>query len=80
MKAVHARLKHEDARREMAAFDALPADLRDWLRTANTNWEATKLRRRLERARTAKAGRWGVTRLLAQYRAEDALPANLGAV
>lgn len=61
----------------MAAFDALPADLRDWLRTANTNWEATKLRRRLDRARTAKAGRWGVDRLLGEYRSQDAQAAIL---
>lgn len=71
MKAIHARQLHAKAKREMAAFDALPQDIRNWLRTANMNWECTKLKTRLTKASTKQSGRWGTERLLEQYRFED---------
>lgn len=77
MKAVHARAKHASAKREMAAFDALPPEIRDFLRTANLNWTSSTLNRRLKAAGARKGGRWGADRLMQQYYAEDAIPADI---
>lgn len=66
------RKAHNDAKREMDAFDALPPEVRDFIRTANQGWECTKLRRRLAKSKGSKGGWWGAERLMQQYRAEDA--------
>jgi hypothetical protein len=70
---------HDDARREMAAFDALPPDVRDFIRTANQGWECTKLRKRLVRGSGARGGWWSAETVLQQYRAEDAMPVEVAA-
>ena len=68
---------HDDARREMAAFDALPPDVRDFIRTANQGWECTKLKKRLDKGMEARGFYWSRERLMHQYRAEDAMPAEI---
>jgi hypothetical protein len=78
VKARTARSIQKDAQLEMAAFDALPPELRDFIRTANQGWACSKLRMRLMKAGTKKGGWWGTERLLAQYRTEDAMPAEIG--
>lgn len=60
------------ARREMAAFDALPPEVQRFVQTANGGWRCVELRKRIAKAKTAKGMWWGVERLLAQYRQEDA--------
>lgn len=70
-----ARKIHDDSRREMAAFDALPPDIRDFIRTANQGWECTKLRMRLGKSQK-RGGWWGSERVIQQYRTEDAMPAE----
>jgi hypothetical protein len=68
---------HDDAKREMAAFDALPPEVRDFIRTANQGWECTKLRMRLAKSARSRGGWWNAERLIQQYRAEDAMPAEI---
>lgn len=76
MRLIDARNKHAEAKRHMAAFDALPPDVRDFIRAANLGWDCIKLRRRIDRANTAKRSQWGLKRLLEQYRNEDVAPAS----
>lgn len=60
-----------EAERQMQAFDSLPADVRNWLRSANLGWDAALLKRRFLAAQRRKTARWGVERLLCEYQAQD---------